>query len=161
MGQLEQEVLIEAIAKLLNTLNPNQEPLPTKLPPNTAVKYRICTKFANVCQELGYKNEIGYQTFLYSNENDIRRLLIFLVEKLTKDTSTSDTSASNANQSKKTLKTLLAEQLKRSAGQLWIPPCLKTKGLRRLEDNSYAHEVSCLSFPKLFIRFKYHSFKHK
>jgi hypothetical protein len=151
---LEQEVLIEAIAKLLNSLNPNQEPLPTKLPPNTAVKYRICTKFANLCQELGYKNEIGYQTFLYSNENDIRRLLIFLVEKLTKDTSTSESSASNTNQPKKTLKTLLAEELKRSTRLLWIPSYLKIRGLRRLEDNSYAHEVNSYLFLKLFFVFK-------
>lgn len=33
-------------------------------------------------QELDYKGDIGYQTFLYSNEPEIRSLLMFLVEKL-------------------------------------------------------------------------------
>ena len=36
-------------------------------------------------QDLGYKGEIGYQTFLYSNEPEIRSLLMFLVEKLPRE----------------------------------------------------------------------------
>jgi hypothetical protein len=38
-------------------------------------------------QELGYRGEVGYQTFLYSNEADIRRVFIFLIEKLPKESS--------------------------------------------------------------------------
>lgn len=38
-------------------------------------------------QELGYKGEIGYQTFLYSNETEIRSLLMFVVEKLPRERS--------------------------------------------------------------------------
>uniref|UniRef100_A0A3Q2QVP4 Coiled-coil domain-containing protein 22 n=1 Tax=Fundulus heteroclitus TaxID=8078 RepID=A0A3Q2QVP4_FUNHE len=37
--------------------------------------------------DIGYKGEIGYQTFLYSNEPEIRSLLMFLVEKLPRETS--------------------------------------------------------------------------
>lgn len=37
-------------------------------------------------QELGYRGEIGYQTFLYSNELEIRKVFMFLVDKLPKDT---------------------------------------------------------------------------
>lgn len=36
-------------------------------------------------QDIGYKGEIGYQTFLYSNETEIRSLLMFLVEKLPRE----------------------------------------------------------------------------
>ena len=50
IGQFDQDLFIESVSKLLNTLNPSNEPLPTKLPPNTGVKFRICTKFATVCQ---------------------------------------------------------------------------------------------------------------
>lgn len=38
-------------------------------------------------QELGYKGEIGYQTFLYSSETEIRSLLMFVVEKLPRERS--------------------------------------------------------------------------
>jgi len=34
---------------------------------------------------VGYKGEVGYQTFLYSNEADIRKILMFLVDKLPRD----------------------------------------------------------------------------
>ena len=40
-------------------------------------------------QEVGYRGEIGYQTFLYSNEADIRKLFMFLVENLPKESSES------------------------------------------------------------------------
>lgn len=36
-------------------------------------------------QDIGYKGEIGYQTFLYSSEPEIRTLLMFLVEKLPRE----------------------------------------------------------------------------
>jgi len=42
-----------------------------------------------IFQELGYRGEIGYQTFLYSNESEIRKVLMFLVDKLPKETSES------------------------------------------------------------------------
>lgn len=35
-------------------------------------------------QELGYKRDIGYHTFMYNNSTDIRNVLIFLVEHLPK-----------------------------------------------------------------------------
>lgn len=38
-------------------------------------------------QDLGYKGEIGYQTFLYSTEPEIRSLLMFVVEKLPRERS--------------------------------------------------------------------------
>ena len=36
-------------------------------------------------QELGYRGDIGYQTFLYSTEADIRKIFMFLVDKLPKE----------------------------------------------------------------------------
>lgn len=38
-----------------------------------------------VWQVLGAPGDVGYQTFLYSTEPEIRRLLLFLVEKLPRD----------------------------------------------------------------------------
>lgn len=36
-------------------------------------------------QDLGYKADLGYQTFMYINEHDIRRLLLFLIERIARD----------------------------------------------------------------------------
>ena len=43
--------------------------------------------YISLFQELGYKGEIGYQTFLYSNEAEVRRVFMFLIEKLPKEAS--------------------------------------------------------------------------
>ncbi len=43
------------------------------------------TRHSAAFQDVGYKGEIGYQTFLYSNEPEIRSLLMFLVEKLPRE----------------------------------------------------------------------------
>lgn len=51
IDQFDQDLFIESIATLLNAiLNNAADNLPTKLPPNTGVKFRICSKFATVCQ---------------------------------------------------------------------------------------------------------------
>ena len=70
---------------------------------NMSIKYRIATQLANICkqvfiqcfsgsrlntnfkQDLGYKSDVGYQTFLYGNESDIRKLFLFLLERLPKE----------------------------------------------------------------------------
>ena len=36
-------------------------------------------------QGLGYRGDIGYHTFLYSNDIELRRVLMFLVDRLPKD----------------------------------------------------------------------------
>jgi hypothetical protein len=38
-----------------------------------------------ILQNLGYSGDIGYQTFLYSSETDVRRVFVFLIEKLPKE----------------------------------------------------------------------------
>lgn len=51
---------------------------------NITDKYRIASDLANAIKKLGYKAEIGYQTFLYFNEKESRRLFLFLFDKLSK-----------------------------------------------------------------------------
>jgi hypothetical protein len=60
---LSQELLIECIAKLLNGLNATAESLPTVLPPNTGVKFRICSKFAAAVKvKLDYIIDFNFNT---------------------------------------------------------------------------------------------------
>ncbi len=138
-------MFVDSVSKLLNAMSPGAD-LPSKLPPNTGVKFRICTKFANVCQQLGYKNEIGYQTFLYLNEADMRRLLMFLVEKLTKEVSSqADTQPGQPDKSKN-LNSQIAQRFKTALTQFWMPDYCKLNSLRIQEDNTLAREgCKCLT----------------
>lgn len=55
--------------------------------PNSVISVSLSTVTSQTVafQDIGYKGEIGYQTFLYSNEPEIRSLLMFLVEKLPRE----------------------------------------------------------------------------
>ena len=50
-------------------------------------RYNMGAKCAEHCISLGYANkntQLGYQTFLYGTENELRNVLMFLVDKLPK-----------------------------------------------------------------------------
>ena len=82
---------------------------------NMATKYKIATHLAAKCQELGYKGDIGYQSFLYGTESDVRRILSFLIDKLPKeDALMRDVVADD---------TSLQSKLKKSGhSMIWVPP---------------------------------------
>ena len=55
--------------------------------PSFVYRYNMGAKCAEHCMALGYSdkaNQLGYQTFLYRSENELRRVLMFLVDKLPK-----------------------------------------------------------------------------
>ncbi|CAL1291564.1 unnamed protein product [Larinioides sclopetarius] len=79
------EAAIEGVVRCLKLINPSLE-LSHHVPPNMSARYRLGSNLAQICTELGYKGEIGYQTFLYSNETDIRKIFLFLLENLPKET---------------------------------------------------------------------------
>lgn len=57
------------------------------------------------------------------NEGDVRRLLMFLVEKLSKDVSSAGGSEqTDLGKKTKNVHTLIAEKVKESLSQFWLPP---------------------------------------
>lgn len=83
ISKFQSEHFVFACSVALRTINAAYK-LPKKLPDAKAARFRICTDMANAIQQLGYTGEIGYETFLYPNEKDMRALMSFLVNKLPK-----------------------------------------------------------------------------
>ncbi|KAG7999571.1 Coiled-coil domain-containing protein 22, partial [Nibea albiflora] len=80
------ELIVEAVVRCICVIDPGLgSALPTSLPPGMSARFRVGMSLAQACQDIGYKGDIGYQTFLYSNEPEIRSLLMFLVEKLPRE----------------------------------------------------------------------------
>ena len=81
------DFVLEVTAKLLNVIRSPEEPFKNVKPPQAmSARYKMGSKLAEICQELGFEgSELGYQTFLYSNEHELRSVLIFLIDKLPKD----------------------------------------------------------------------------
>uniref|UniRef100_A0A8C3AHI7 Coiled-coil domain-containing protein 22 n=1 Tax=Cyclopterus lumpus TaxID=8103 RepID=A0A8C3AHI7_CYCLU len=84
--QFSSELIVQAVVRCIRVIDPGLgSALPTSLPPGMSARFRVGMSLAQACQDIGYKGEIGYQTFLYSNEPEIRSLLMFLVEKLPRE----------------------------------------------------------------------------
>ena len=57
---------------------------PLSMPAGKAARFRITSALSAELKEKGYTGELGYESFLYPNEAEVRRVLRWLVEKLPK-----------------------------------------------------------------------------
>ncbi|XP_068589461.1 coiled-coil domain-containing protein 22 isoform X3 [Cebidichthys violaceus] len=114
------ELIVEAVVRCIRVIEPGLgSPLPTSLPPGMSARFRVGMSLAQACQDIGYKGEIGYQTFLYSNEPEIRSLLMFLVEKLPRESA----EASDQPTGKSVvLQRAIAAAIKAQLVVPWLPP---------------------------------------
>ncbi|KAI4884070.1 hypothetical protein NFI96_030664 [Prochilodus magdalenae] len=118
--QFSSELIVEAVVRCLRVIDPSLgSGLSTTLPPGMSARFRLGMSLAQACQDLGYKGEIGYQTFLYSNEPEIRSLLMFLVEKLPRESA--EASDQPAGKSA-LLQKAIAAQIKAQLALPWLPP---------------------------------------
>ncbi|XP_061758405.1 coiled-coil domain-containing protein 22 isoform X4 [Nerophis ophidion] len=114
------ELIVEAVVRCIRVIDPGLgSALPTSLPPGMSARFRVGMSLAQACQDIGYKGEIGYQTFLYSSETEIRSLLMFLVEKLPRESA----AASDQPTGKSTiLQRAIASAIKAQLVVPWLPP---------------------------------------
>lgn len=114
------ELVVEAVVSCLRVIDPGLgHGLPTSLPPGMSARFRVGLSLAQACQDIGFKGEIGYQTFLYSSEPEIRSLLMFLVEKLPRGSAeSSDQSTGQSVLLHKGIAATIKAQLQLS----WLPP---------------------------------------
>ncbi|XP_060653320.1 coiled-coil domain-containing protein 22 homolog [Drosophila nasuta] len=117
------EQVVRAVSSCLLEINPTLTELPRSLPGGAmAQRFSAATVLAERCKESGYRGDIGYQIFLYPNAVELRRLLMFLIERLPRERQNAD-SAGKANalnareQLQREVRRKLTEQLKAP----WVP----------------------------------------
>uniref|UniRef100_A0A6I8U963 Coiled-coil domain-containing protein 22 homolog n=1 Tax=Anopheles gambiae TaxID=7165 RepID=A0A6I8U963_ANOGA len=84
LEQFTPAVLVRTVSKCLLLIDPSLD-LPQTLPPGMAQRFTVTARLAEACTAVGYRRDIGYQTFLYSNVAEVRRVFMFLIEQLPKD----------------------------------------------------------------------------
>ncbi|XP_052860068.1 coiled-coil domain-containing protein 22 homolog [Anopheles cruzii] len=90
LDQFTPSILVRTVSKCLLLIDPTLE-LPTSLPPGMAQRFTVTARLAEACTAIGYRRDIGYQTFLYSNVAEVRRVFMFLIEQLPKESGDSTT----------------------------------------------------------------------
>ena len=94
--QIDADLFYTSTVTLLRLINATPSPTshhpthpppikhPLSMPAGKAARFRITSALSSEVKEKGYGGELGYESFLYPNEAEVRRVLRWLVEKLPK-----------------------------------------------------------------------------
>ena len=83
MKQFDNFMFIEGLIKCLHLIDESYHNLSPKLPKGKAKQFKYGTKLSKILKnDLGYRGQVGFDTFLYINEDDVRKILRFVVQKL-------------------------------------------------------------------------------
>lgn len=81
---LTTEIFVEAVVKMIGIIDPTFQT--SKIMPNSmSAKYKYCAELSDKVKQVGFQGDLGYQTFLYGNEIEVRRTLMFLIERLPRE----------------------------------------------------------------------------
>ncbi|XP_043588495.1 coiled-coil domain-containing protein 22 homolog isoform X2 [Bombus pyrosoma] len=120
-----------------------------------AARFRLGATLAQACSELGYKGDIGYQTFLYSSEADLRKVFMFLIEKLPKE---SDKPLSEPVSNIALLEKSIATAIAQSLSVSWLPHYCHTKGFRNRGRARIPYKSVNLEVPKMESKEEYQDY---
>uniref|UniRef100_A0A1B0GPI5 Coiled-coil domain-containing protein 22 homolog n=1 Tax=Phlebotomus papatasi TaxID=29031 RepID=A0A1B0GPI5_PHLPP len=113
------EMLVSSVSKCLILIKPSLE-VPQSLPPGMAQRFTVTSNLAEACKSVGFRGDIGYQTFLYTNVTEVRRVFMFLIERLPKEAE--KVPASQALDHPTSVKQEIARNILQSLSSHWLPP---------------------------------------
>lgn len=92
---LTPEALVSICAHSLRIIS-NSEAFLITLPDSMADRFKVCTDLASSVKDLGYIGDMSFHKFLYPSEEDMYRLIRFLVGKLSESSPNTKDNTSNA-----------------------------------------------------------------
>ncbi|XP_063823461.1 coiled-coil domain-containing protein 22 isoform X2 [Ostrinia nubilalis] len=138
--ELPVEIIIESASRCLSEINHNLK-IPTKLPSGISHRIEVASQIASICKDLGYKNEVGYQTFLYSNEADLRQVFMFLIERLPNEGTQTSTRTASTNKKQLFLQEI-SNKINEELNTIWIPPCCNVNTQKSIGDSIACNNTS-------------------
>ncbi|EDW69028.1 coiled-coil domain-containing protein 22 homolog [Drosophila virilis] len=138
------EQVVRAVSSCLLEINPSMSELPRSLPGGAmAQRFSVATTLAERCKEHGYRGDIGYQIFLYPNAVELRRLLMYLIERLPRERQNLDVAAkSHALSAREQLQREVRKKLSDQLKAPWVPQFCRSVANRRKQGCS----CQCIEF---------------
>ncbi|KAG9448530.1 hypothetical protein H6P81_008495 [Aristolochia fimbriata] len=87
--ELSSDGLVSICAQSLHLIDKSFS-LSTDMPVLMADKVKTCTELATAVKSIGYRGDLNFHLFLYPSDEDLYKLVRFLVEKLSKTTKASN-----------------------------------------------------------------------
>ncbi|XP_063530387.1 coiled-coil domain-containing protein 22 [Cydia strobilella] len=128
--ELPVEVIIESASKCLSAISTSIK-VPTKLPTGISHRIEVAAHIALICKDLGYKNDVGYQTFLYYNEAELRQVFMFLIERLPTENKAAKSAPGSC---KSSLMQAISNRIQEELAAVWIPPCCNPSNTQPVGD---------------------------
>jgi hypothetical protein len=127
INNISAEDVYKSIRSLLKIINSDVvDEIPTNLPNQLAMKFSAASQLVDGCKKIGFNGDLGYQTILYSNVNEIRRIFMFLIEHLPKSDEKIDSFQDSRTMSRaKATERQIAKKLALSLKEPWILPILQ------------------------------------
>ncbi|EDV52025.1 coiled-coil domain-containing protein 22 homolog [Drosophila erecta] len=128
------EQVVRAVSGCLAEIRPDLQ-LPRTLPGGAmAQRFGVASSLAQGCKDSGYRGDIGYQTFLYPNAVELRRLLMFLIEQLPRERQSAEDGASKSQtlSHRQLLERKIRKELAQQLKTPWVPQFARSVGNRKL-----------------------------
>ncbi|KAJ8946713.1 hypothetical protein NQ318_006971 [Aromia moschata] len=130
LKQFDADMVVNAISTCLEAVTLDVT-LPKRLPPSMSSRLNIASSLAQHIKDLGFRGDMGYQTILYCNEVEVRRVLMFLIERLPRE-SIKNIPAEEMGYVPKIIK-IIEDKIKDTVRQVWIPSSLLKYGIREYD----------------------------
>nr|XP_022906942.1 coiled-coil domain-containing protein 22 [Onthophagus taurus] len=124
----EPNLVVDAVSCCLEMITP-QIKHPHKLPASMSGRLNLATNLAEAIRDLGFRGDIGYQTILYCNEIELRRVLMFLIERLPREND--DSLPLQQLGITQQLKRKINENVRLCLSKPWVPSNLLISGVRK------------------------------
>lgn len=116
-----------------------------------SARMKMASTLSDNIKQLGFHGDMSYSTVLYGSELEIRRVLMFLIERIPRDSLKTNVGVETSY-----IQSLLKQiddniQLHRK--HLWVPSSLLNKGIREYDDgrqysiHSFGNSVPLISKP--------------
>ncbi|CAG9856761.1 unnamed protein product [Phyllotreta striolata] len=127
LKQFDADMVTSAVSSCLEAILHTS--FPKKLPPSMSAKLNLATTLAEQIKDLGFRGDMGYQTILYCNVEEVRRTLMFLIERLPREPIKTNT-VEQLGYVPRIVKSL-EENIKDSLSKTWVPSCVLKQGVRK------------------------------
>lgn len=138
LKDFDADTTVLAISSCLGLILP-EVPFPKKLPPSVSTRIKVAADLAKQIKNLGFRGDMGYQTILYCNEVEVRRVLMFLIERLPREASKT-IPIEQTGYVPRIVKGI-DEKVRESLKQMWIPSSLLSKGVRECNGGFLVHSL--------------------
>lgn len=123
---LTPEQIFKCLRNLCKCIQSDIE-IPTHLPAQMAQRFSAASQLVDCCKSIGFNGDLGYQTILYSNVIELRRIFMWLIEHLPKVEDKTDYHSTGSVSKSKTLQNAIANKLSVDIRKPWVLEFLQTQ----------------------------------